>query len=125
MKLATGELWGVVPASSGHWVPQSGPEWLLFVIACLLAVSMAVTWFYMATPIGYDRRGRLGLFGLLLSLQFLLVTLVSAALAGLAWSRQDLLSASVFTGVAVLTAVMALWPTIALLRRAREYERAD
>src|SRR4249919_1018517 len=122
MELKSGELSGVVLASSGHWRPQGGLDWVLLVVAVLLAVAMVLTWFYMATPIGFDGPGRLGVFGLMISLQFLLVTVVSAALAALALWREALLPASVFAAATALTAVMALWPSIALMQRARQYE---
>ena len=120
MELRTGELVGAVLASSGHWRPQGGLDWVLLVVALVLAVAMALTWFYMATPIGFDGPGRLGVLGLLISLQFLLVTLASAVLAVVAWSQEALLPASLFAAATVLTAVMALWPSIALIQRARE-----
>ena len=94
--------------------------WLLTVVACLLAVIVAGLAYCMAYPVRWDGLGIYGTFALWFPLHLLVLTLVAAVLAFLARQLQATLATWVFGLVVVLTAVMALAPTISLWQRARE-----
>jgi acetyl esterase/lipase len=90
------------------------------VVGCPLAVIAAAWFYYTLKPGEYDGLGWLGSFALVFPLQLLAVTLLGAGLAVLAWRLGALLPASAFSLVAILTAVTALWPSVALWQRARQ-----
>jgi acetyl esterase/lipase len=77
--------------------------------------------FYMLRPVDYTGFGRLGWVGLVFPLRLAVVTPVAVGLAALASRRQARAAAIGFAVVAVLTAVLALWPTVAVWQRARQY----
>ena len=114
-KVATERL-----AAVDRWRPQGPGAWAMTGVACPLAVIAAASLYSTLKPVDFDGLGRLGSAALVFPLQLLAVTLVGAALAMLALRRGALVPASVFALVAILTAVTALWPTIALWQRARE-----
>jgi len=98
-----------------------GGRWLLTLAALLLAAIAAATAYYMLVPINFDGRGILGFIGLTFPLHLLGVTIVAAVLGLLAWRFGAVLGAAGFGFVAVLTAIMALWPSLAGWQRAREF----
>jgi acetyl esterase/lipase len=74
----------------------------------------------MAYPVRWDGPGKLGAVALFFPLHLLVFTLVAAVLSFLARRWRARLATWVFTMVVVLTAVMALTPTVAVWQRARE-----
>jgi acetyl esterase/lipase len=108
------------PATRSRWRPRGLGAWAMTVVACPLAVIAAASLYYTLRPVDFDGLGRLGYAALLFPLQLLAVTLLGAALAVLAWRREALLPASAFALVAIMTALTALWPSIAMWQRARQ-----
>lgn len=96
------------------------PAWVLTAVACSMAVLMAMLAFCMLNPVRWDGPGLIAAVALFFPLHLLVLTLMSAAMALVAGRCKARLAASVFAGVAVLTAVMALTPTIAEWRGAGE-----
>jgi acetyl esterase/lipase len=95
--------------------------WALTVLAAVSWALTAAVAFYMLRPVDYTGIGRLGWVGFLYPLQLAVATPVAAALAALAWRRGAGAAAGGFAVVAVLTSVLALWPTVSLWQRARQY----
>ena len=92
----------------------------LALFAVLLAAVLALAAYYMLVPTDFDGPGILGLVALAFPLHLLAVTIIAAALGGLTWRCGAALGTLAFVLVAVLAAVMALWPSITLRQRARE-----
>ena len=101
--------------------PQGAMSWALTVLAAVSSVLVGAVAFYMLRPVDYTGIGRLGWVGFLYPLQLAVVTPVAAALAALAWRRRARAAAGGFAVVAVLTAVLAVWPTVSLWQRAQQY----
>ena len=101
--------------------PQGVTGWALTVLAAVSWLLTAAVAFYMLRPVDYTGIGRLGWVGFLYPLQLAVATPVAAALAALAWRRRARAAAGGFAVVAVLTAVLALWPSVSLWQRARQY----
>lgn len=97
-----------------------GRRGALALLAVLLAAVLALVAYYMLVPTDFDGPGILGLVALAFPLHLLAVTAVVATLGALAWRCGAALGTLAFALVALLTAVMALWPSIALRQRARE-----
>ncbi len=112
---------GRLSAGSG-WRPRGVWAWLLTVAACLLAVLMAGLAYCMMNPVRWDGPGRFGALALFFPLHLLAFTLVAAALAFLAKRSSASLAAWVFGLVVILTAAMALTPTIAVWQQARQLD---
>jgi acetyl esterase/lipase len=94
--------------------------WVLAATATMLAFVVAVVAFFMVRPVSFDGWGKYGVAALAFPLHLLAVTAVSAALALFAWRDGATPGAVIFGTDAVVTAVMALWPTIAVWRYARQ-----
>ena len=92
----------------------------LALFAVLLAAVLALAAYYMLVPTDFDGPGILGLVALAFPLHLLTVTIIAAAFGALAWRCGAALGTLAFVLVAVLAAVMALWPSITLRQRARE-----
>jgi acetyl esterase/lipase len=86
--------------------------------ASIAAVAaLAVAAFAMAYPLPFDSvLGLLGAGLLCFSLHLLVVTMVCAVLAFLARARRARLTAAFFAAAAMLSAVMGLWPSLAMWR---------
>lgn len=112
----------VVPIVDVHksWAPRGVEAWLLTVSASLLAVIMSGLAYCMIIPIRWDGLGELGALALIFTLHLLVVTLVGGALAFVSRRSHAKLAASIFSSVVILTAVIALTPTFAVWRKARE-----
>jgi acetyl esterase/lipase len=93
---------------------------LLTFIACLLALLMAGLAYCMMNPVRWDGPGRYAAAALYFPLHLLVATPVAAVLAFVARRCRERLAAWVFGLVVILTAIMALTPTIAMWQRARE-----
>ena len=106
------------------WRPRGWSGWALALLAWLLVVPTATMAFYMLDPIDYDGIGRLGWVGFLFPLQLLSATVAAAALATLAWRRRIPVATTGFVLIAAVTAGLALWPSIAVWRRAERYHVA-
>ena len=91
----------------------------LTVAAFLLAVAVAVVAYYMLVPVDFTGLGLLGFIGLTFPLHLLAVTIMAAALGVLAWWCGARFGAAMFGLAAAITAIMALWPCLALWQRAR------
>ena len=105
-----------------NWRPRGVPEWLLTVVACLLAVIMATLAYCMLNPIRWDGLGKFGAMALFFPLHLLMVTLVAAVLAFLARRSSARLATWVFGLVVILTAAMALTPAVAVWQQARQLD---
>ena len=95
---------------------------LLTLTACLLAILMAGLAYCMMNPVRWDGAGRLGALALFFPLHLLVFTVLSAALAFLSKRSGASLAAWVSRLVVILTAAMALTPTIAVWRQARQLD---
>jgi acetyl esterase/lipase len=87
----------------------------------LIAVGLVAAAFAMVYPVPFDNP--LGLFGALLTffpLHLLIVTAVVTGLALLARRMRARFAAAIFAFAALLSAVMALWPAVAMWRFARQ-----
>lgn len=112
------EPWVLISA----WWPRGLLAWLLTIWAVLLTVTVGIAAYYMLIPVNYEGAGKFGFLALLFSLQFLFVSALATALGSIAWRRRLPLPASLFAIVAGLTAVMAIWPSIAIWQRAKQYD---
>ena len=101
--------------------PRTDGAWAMTITAVILAAIAAITLFTMLHPTALHGLGGLGSFAFLYSLQLLPATAGGAGLAIFAWRRGSILPASVFALAAALSAVIALWPSFALWRRAEAY----
>ena len=101
--------------------PRTKGAWALTLVALPFAAIAAITLFAMLHPTALDGLGGLGSFAFLYSLQLLPATLVAAGLTAFAWRRRAILPASAFALAAALSAVIAVWPSVALWRRAETY----
>lgn len=97
---------------------------MLTLVAFSLAAIMAVTAYYMLVPVDFTGLGLLGFIGLTFPLHLLVVTLVAATLGVLAWRCGAWWSATMFGLASAMTAIMALWPCVALWQRAWEADVA-
>ena len=103
------------------WKPRSIWAWLLTVVAGLLALIMAVVAYCMAVPVRFDSVGGFpATHALLYPLHLLVFTAVAAAMAFIALRSRARLAAWGFGFVSILTIIMGLLPTFAILARARE-----
>src|SRR5262245_59534048 len=93
---------------------------VLTTVACLLAVATAVLAYAMVYPVRWDGPGIVGAIALFFPLHVLVVTLVAALLLRRARRRQARLAGVALRLVIILTVAMALIPSVALWRRARE-----
>ena len=104
-----------------RWRPRGVPAWSLTLFATLLAAAIVVIAFYVVNPISWTSLpGTFAVATLLFPLHALLVTIVAVALAVLAWRMNANLAAALFAAVVVVSAILALWPTIAMWRLARQ-----
>ena len=106
--------------TNGGRRPQRTEAWWVAMAASLLVLLTGVLAFYMADPIDFDGPGVLGALAFGFPLHLLIVTLVAAVFAALAWRRRAFAAAAVCGLVVGVTAYMALWPSIAMLHRARQ-----
>jgi acetyl esterase/lipase len=88
-------------------------------LAVVLAVPMVAMAWFMVVPVAWDGGGRLGVLGLVFPLHLLVVTVGSGLLALLTWWASAPVAGVVFLTTAALSAAMAVWPAVALWRRAR------
>jgi acetyl esterase/lipase len=107
-------------ASRKRWRPQGVLAWLMTVIACLLAAITATVAFCMLNPVRWDGLGKFGALALFFPLHLLPVTVVAAVLAWFARRCRTRLAAWLFGLAMMLTAIMALTPTVAVWGIARE-----
>jgi acetyl esterase/lipase len=98
----------------------TGGRWALTVAALLLAAIVTLAAYYMLVPTDFDGFGILGFIALTFPLHLLAVAIVAAALGLLTWRCGAALSTTGFAFVAVLTAIIALWPSVAVWQRARQ-----
>ncbi len=90
---------------------------LLMIVAILLAVAVAAVAFATVYPLPFDDPlGLSGAVALFFPLHFLVVTAAAAGLAAFACGRQARLATSLFMIAASLSAVIALWPSLAVWR---------
>ena len=97
---------------------SAGP-WVVAALAVVLAVPVVAMAWFMLVPVAWDGGGRLGVLGLVFPLHLVVVTVGSGLLALVTWWAAATVTAAVFLATAVLSAVMALWPGLAVWRRAR------
>jgi hypothetical protein len=93
--------------------------WVLTAAATLLTLVMAMVAYYMLRPVDFDGRGKYGALALLFPLHLLAVTFIGAVLAFTAWWGGFALASVVFGVDTVLSAFIALWPSVAVWRYAR------
>jgi acetyl esterase/lipase len=93
--------------------------WALAVVAGVLALPVVATAIFMRFPVRWDGVGKLGVMGLLFPLHLLVVTAGAVASAAITWWIGATAAAWIFAGIAVLSVVMAGWPTVATWRQAR------
>jgi len=94
---------------------------MLTIVALLLAGLMAGLAYCMAMPARFDSLGGFpAIYALLFPLHLLLFTVVAAVMAYVAWRSRAMLAVWGFGFVAILTIIMALVPTFAILQWARE-----
>ncbi len=101
--------------------PRRAARWALAAAAAALVASLAAGAVAMAYPIAFDNPlGLLGTVLLAYPLHLLAVTPAAAALALLAHRRRATPAAALLLVAALLSATMALWPSLAIWRFARE-----
>jgi len=89
-----------------------------FVVSVLLALLLLVTLYYVLDLLGIDGRRRHGFLAIVMASQF---AIIAALLMIFGRHRGVKLATCTFGLGVVLTAIIALWPTIAEWRRAEEY----
>ena len=103
------------------WKPGSIWVWLLTIVAVLLALIMAVLAYCMAAPVRFDSVGGFpATYALLYPLHLLPFTAVAAVMTYIALRSRAMLAVWAFGFVLILTMIMGLIPTFAILARARE-----
>src|SRR5262245_17105907 len=99
-------------------IPQ--PTWLLTAPSCLLAVLTGILAFHMLHPAAATSAfGQVASVALSYPLHLLVVAAPAAALAVVAWLAAARLAAGLFALVAIVTAALALWPSLAVWDLAR------
>jgi acetyl esterase/lipase len=88
-------------------------------LAVVLAVPVVAMAWFMLVPVAWDGGGRLGVLGLAFPLHLLVGTAGSALLALVTWWASAPVAGVVFLATGVLSGAMALWPVVAVWRRAR------
>ena len=101
------------------WRPRGALAWLLTIGACLLGVSMAALSIWMRYPVRWNGPGEIGAVALYFPLHLLLFSAAAAVLVVLARRWRAMLAAWGFCLIVILTAAMALAPTVAVWRQAR------
>ncbi len=109
-------------SAGSQWRPRGAGAWLLIVVACLLTLLMAGLAYCMVRPVRWDGPGKFGGAALFFPLHLLAFTLFAAVLAFLAKRAGARPAAWVFGLVVILTAAMALTPTITVWRQARQLD---
>jgi acetyl esterase/lipase len=109
-----------LPAVGGLW-PRGIAQWALTVLACSLAVITVRLAIYFlnpseATSLPHD----LGARALSFSLHLLVVTIVALGLLLLTGWLRTWLATGIFGLVVILSAFLALWPSVAMWRLARQ-----
>jgi acetyl esterase/lipase len=102
--------------------PRGARTWPLTAMASLLAVLMAGLAYCMVNPVRWDGPGMLGAVALFFPLHLLAFTLAAGVLALFALRRDARLAAGIFGLVVILTATMAVAPSLAVWRRARQLD---
>jgi len=96
--------------------------WVLTAVACLLAALVAGLAYCMVIPVRWDGPGIFGAVALFFPLHLLALTLLAAVLAILAKLSGARLATWVSGLVVILSAAMALTPTVAVWQQARELD---
>ena len=105
-----------------RWKPRGMWAWPLTMVAGLLALITAVLAYCIAVPIAFDSLGGFAAtYALLYPLHLLLLTVAAAVMAYIAWRSRARLAWLVFGFVSILTVIMGLISTFAILQRAREF----
>lgn len=104
------------------WRSQGIWAWLLSLLACLLAAIAALVVFYMLIPIDWDGIGKSGALALMFPLHLLVLAVVATGLGFLSWWQRARFAGTVFSLVAIVTAIAALSPTIAVWQQARQLD---
>jgi len=99
--------------------PNGRSAWILTIAACLLFPLMGFVAYAMAKPVSWNGPGKLGAIALLFPLHLLVVSIVTAALAFLAWRARALIALLFFVATSLLTIGMALAPTMSMWEEAR------
>jgi len=108
---------------SRNWKLQGMFAWSLTVVACLLMVLMAGLAYCMVVPARFDGLGGFAAsYALIYPLHLLLFTTMAAIMAYMALRSRARLAVWVFGLVLILTMIMGLLPTFAILARAREFK---
>lgn len=110
-----------VRSSTANRPSRTGLVRTLTVTALVCAFCVVLTCYYMLKPVNITGVGRLGYIALMLAPQLILLAIVAALLAWFAQSSRATFASRTFVFVAVMLALMAIWPTVAVWQRARAY----
>jgi acetyl esterase/lipase len=109
------------PTKGHRWLPTGIPGWGLTIIALLLAILFLTTAYYEINLVDFKGKGILGVYGFLFASQMIVVTIVAAFLGLWALDKGNLMAASLFVLIVILTAWMSIVPTMSAYARARKY----
>jgi acetyl esterase/lipase len=107
---------------SRSWRPRGLTGWIATIVAGLIVLVLGLTLYYMLRPVGFGGLGTFGALGFFFSTTFILLAPVTAGLWYIARRRGALLPGALFAVATLLTLVISLWPTIALMRAAADLE---
>ena len=112
----------VVPNAviQNFWKPGSVWAWLLTASASVLTVASVLLAYCMIVPVRWDGLGLFGAVVLIFPLHLLVVSVVDAGLAFVAYRSKAKLAVWMFGFMSVLKAALALTPTIAVWQTAQQ-----
>jgi acetyl esterase/lipase len=109
------------PSAMSAWRPRSLAQWALALVAAALAATTLALAIYMLRPVDFDSAiGQSALAALLFPLHLLVLTAIVGALVLVARRLRGRLAASLFGLTAILSALLALWPALAMWQFARQ-----
>jgi acetyl esterase/lipase len=109
------------PPPPGGRRPRDDWFWALTVAGVVLLLVTLVASFYMLHRVEYRGVGMIGVYATMFAPQLLVVTVAAAFLASISRWRRARVAAAAFRTTALLTLVMAVWPTSLQYLRARHY----
>jgi acetyl esterase/lipase len=91
------------------------------VIAVLIFIVLALTFYYCINPVDYDGLGRLGLYGMLVPPAFLVLAVVSLLMFFWALEKKWKVALFFFSGIGILSCFLSLRPSYALWKFAQAH----
>ena len=91
------------------------------VMAVLIFIVLALTFYYCINPVDYGGLGSLGLFGMVAPPAFLVLAIISLLMIFWAFEKKWSVALFAFSGIVILSCFLSLRPSYALWRWAQEH----